>query len=84
MVKHGSVQPDGVPMLEDTLWNLLMHVSPLLAHVLSLRRVEERIMSTKGTSAPYKCTGSQMAHAGNNVLIDYDRVAHNQFFLEFG
>ena len=34
VVKHGSVQPDGVPTLEGTPWKLMLHVSPLLVHVL--------------------------------------------------
>ena len=42
-------------------------------------------MSTKGTSVPYICTWSQMAHAGNVVLIVFS-LAHNyfNFYLEFG
>ena len=75
MVEHGSAQKDGVPMLGGTLWDLMMHVSPLLVQVLSTRRIEERITSTDGMSVPYKCTVSQMVHAGNNVLIDYYRIA---------
>ena len=49
----------------------------LLVFVLSMRRVAERITSTDGTSVPYNCMGSQMAHTGNNFLIGYDRIAHN-------
>ena len=56
----------------------------LLVYMLSTRRVAERVKSTKGTSVPYICMGSQMAHAGKNVLIVYDRIAHNYFILEFG
>ena len=77
MVKYGRIQPDGVPMLEVTPWDLMIHLSPLQVHMLSMRHVEERVMSTKGTSVPYNCMGSQMAHAGNNVLISYDRIAYN-------
>ena len=49
----------------------------LLVYVLLMRCIAEGIMSTEGTSVPYNCTGSQMAHAGNNVMIGYDRIAHN-------
>ena len=61
MFKHGNVQPNGVPSLEGTPWDLMMHMSPLLVHMLSIRRVAERIMSTEGTSVPYICTGIHMA-----------------------
>ena len=40
LVEHGSVQPNGVPMLEGTLWDMMMHVSPLLVHMLLMRFVE--------------------------------------------
>ena len=85
MVKHGRVRPDGVPTYEGTQSDLMMHVSPLLAHVLSTGHVEERITSTEGTSVPYICTCSQMAHTGNVVLIVFS-LAHNyfNFYLEFG
>ena len=49
----------------------------LLVYVLLMRRVAERIMSTEGTGVPYNCMGSQIAHAGNNVLISHNRIAHN-------
>ena len=39
VVKHGSLQPDGVPMYKGTWSDLMMHVSPLLAHVLSTGHV---------------------------------------------
>ena len=77
MVKRGSVLPDGVPTFEGTSWDLMMHVSPLLVHVLSTRRIAERITSAEGMSVPYICKGSKMAHAGNNVLIVHNRIAHN-------
>ena len=77
MVKHGSVQPDGVPKLKGTLWDLMIHVSPLLVHVLTTRCVAECIMSTDATCVPYICTGSQMAHAGKSFLIVYDRITQN-------
>ena len=77
MVEHGSVQPDGRPTYKGTPCDMLMSASPLLVHVLSMRQVEECVTSTKGTGVPYICRGSQMAHAGNNVLIVYDRIAHN-------
>ena len=80
MVEHSSVRPDGVPTLEGTLCDLMMHVSPLLVHVLSTRRVAECIMSTDGTSVPYNFTGIQMAHAGNSVLIVYDSIAQLIYF----
>ena len=85
MVEHGSVRPDGVPIYKGTRSDLMMHVSPLLAHVLSTGHVEERITSTKGTSVPYICKWSQMAHTGNVVLTDFS-LAHNNFnfYLEFG
>ena len=78
MVEHGSVQPDGVPTYKGTQSDLMMHMSPLLAYVLSRRHVEGRIMSTKGASVPYTCAWSQMDHAGNAVLIVFG-LAHNYF-----
>ena len=69
VVKQGSVWPDGVPTYKGTWSDLMMHMSPLLAHVLSTGHVEEHIMSTEGTSIPYICMWSQMAHAGNVVLL---------------
>ena len=70
VVEHGSVQPYGVPKLEGTPWDLMMHVSPLLVHALSTRCIVECRTSTEGMSVPYICAGSQMAHSGNSVLID--------------
>ena len=63
----------------------MMYVSPLLTYVLLTRHVEEHITSTKGTSVPYICTWSQMAHAGNVALIFFS-LAHKyfNFYLEFG
>ena len=69
MVEHSSIQPDGTPTYKGTHCDLMMHVSLLLGHVLLTGHVEERTMSTKGTSVPYICMWSQMAHAGNVVLI---------------
>ena len=85
MVQHGSVQPDGVPMYKGTWSDLMMHVSLLLTNVLLTRDVGERTMSTEGTSVPYICTWSQMAHAGNVALIFFS-LAHKyfNFYLEFG
>ena len=85
VVEHGSVQPDGVPTYKGTLSNLMMHMSPLLMHVLSTGHVEERITSTQGTSVPYIRMWSQIEHTGNVVLIVFS-LAHNHFnfYLEFG
>ena len=82
MVEHSSVQPDGVPTYKGTWSDLMMHVSPLLGHVLSTGHVQEHITSTKGMSVPYICTWSQMAHAGNGVLIVFS-LAHNYFNFLF-
>ena len=64
-------------MFEGTLLDLMIHMSPLLVHVLLMRYVAEPITSTEGTSVPFSCTGSQMAHAANNILIVYDSIANN-------
>ena len=63
----------------------MMHMSILLGHMLSTGHIEEHIPSTESTSVPYICTWSQMAHAGNVVLIVFSLV-HNyfNFYLEFG
>ena len=53
MVKHSSVQPDGVPTYKGTRSDLMMHVSLLTEYVISMGHVEERITSTKGMSVPY-------------------------------
>ena len=37
MVKHASTQPDGIPTYKGTRCDLMIHVSPLLRHVLSKR-----------------------------------------------
>ena len=80
MVKHGSIQPDGVSTYKGTWSDLMTHMSLLLAYVLLTRGVEEHITSTEGMSVPYICTWSQMAHAGNVVLIVFI-LAHN--YLNF-
>ena len=49
MVEHGSIQPDGIPTPEGTLCDMMMHMSPLLAHVLSMRNVEQHLTNTEGT-----------------------------------
>ena len=56
MVKHGSIQPDGIPMYKGTRSDLMMHVSLLLGHVLSMGNIEEHTTSTEGASVPYICT----------------------------
>ena len=58
VVKHGSVQPDGIPMYKGTRSDLMMQVSLLLAHMLLMGHVEEHITSTEGMSVPYICTCS--------------------------
>ena len=85
MVEHGSVRPDGVPTYKGTRSDLMMHLSLLLTYMLSTRDVGERTTSTEGTSVPYICMCSQMAHTGNGVLIVFS-LAHNyfNFYLEFG
>ena len=82
MVKHGSIQPDGIPTYTGTQSDLMMHVSLLLAHVLSTGHIEEHVTSTDGTSVPYICMCSQMVHAGNGVLIVFS-LAHNYFNFYF-
>ena len=78
VIKHGSVRPDGRPTYKGTQCDLIMHVSPLLVHMLLTRHLKEHVMSTEGTSVPYICMESQMAQAGNNALIVHDRrLAHN-------
>ena len=61
MVKHGSIRPDGRPTYKGTQCDLMMHLSPLLMHLLSKRHVKEHVMSTEGASFSYSCTSSQMA-----------------------
>ena len=69
VVKHSIKQPDGVPTYKGTQSDLMMHVSLLLEYVLSRWHIEECITSNEGTSVPYICMCSQMAHTGNVVLI---------------
>ena len=52
VVKHGSIQPDGVPAYKGTRSDLMMHLSLLLTHVLLTRDIGQQTTSTKGTSVP--------------------------------
>ena len=74
MVEHSSVQPDGRPTYRGTRGDQMMQVSLSIEYVILMGHVEECTTSTKGMSFSYICTDSQMAHAGNNVLIVYDRI----------
>ena len=56
VVKHSSVRPDVVPTYKGTWSDLMMHMSPLLGHLLSTGHVAECIMSTEGISVLYICT----------------------------
>ena len=77
MVKHGSVQPYGRPTYKGTWCDLMMHVSPLLMHMLLMRHVKECVTSDEGTSVPHSCMSRQMTRSGNNVLTVYDGIADN-------
>ena len=52
MVKHSIIKQDGRPKYKVTGCDLMMYMSPLLMHVLSMRRIKEHVTSNR----KYKCT----------------------------